>query len=36
MGREQNIIVIKSESNLIVECNKVMKKFYPELFNIFA
>lgn len=31
MSRERNRIIQKRESNPIVECNKIQKKFYPEL-----
>ena len=35
MSREQDRIKKKLEKNPIVECNKIQKKFYPELFKKF-
>ena len=35
MGRERDRIVQKRERNPVVECNKIQKKFYPELFTKF-
>lgn len=35
MNREQQRIRKKLEKNPIVECNKIQKKFYPELFSEF-
>lgn len=35
MSREQERIRRKLENNPIVECNKIQKKFYPELFSMF-
>lgn len=36
MGRERNRIAKRREKNAIVECNKIQKKFYPELFTRFG
>ena len=36
MSREQERIRKKLESNPIVECNKIQKKFCPELFSMFG
>ena len=36
MGRERNRIVKRREKNPIEECNKIQKKFYPELFSRFT
>lgn len=36
MSREQERIRRKLEKNPVVECNKIQKKFYPELFMEFA
>ena len=33
MSRERDRIAKKMEKNPVVECNKIQKKFYPELFN---
>lgn len=35
MSREQARIAKKRENNPIVECNKILKKFYPQLFEQF-
>lgn len=35
MSRERNRIMKKRESNPIAECNKIQKKFYPDLFSKF-
>ena len=35
MSRERNRIIQKREANPIVECNKIQKKFYPELLSKF-
>ena len=35
MSREQERIKKKLEKNPIIECNKIQKKFYPELFSRF-
>lgn len=32
MSREQERAKRKQEKNLIVECNKIQNKYYPELF----
>lgn len=34
MGREQERIRKKLEDNPIIECNKIQRKFYPELFSV--
>jgi hypothetical protein len=31
MSRERNRIIQKRESNPVAECNKIQKRFYPEL-----
>jgi hypothetical protein len=36
MGRERNRIVKRREKNAVVECNKIQRKYYPELFSDFA
>ena len=36
MSREQDRIKKKLEKNLIIECNKIQQKFYPELFKRFT
>ena len=36
MSREQERTRRKLEENPVVECNKVQKKFYPELFQKFS
>ncbi len=36
MSREQDRTRRKLENNPVVECNKIQKKFYPELFTKFA
>ena len=36
MSREQERIKKKLEKNPIIECNKIQKKFYPELFSGFG
>ena len=36
MSREQERIKKKLEKNPIIECNKIQKKFYPELFSMFG
>ena len=36
MSREQERIRKKLEDNPIVECNKIQRKFYPELFSVFG
>ena len=36
MSREQERIRKKLENNPIVECNKIQKKFCPELFSMFG
>ena len=36
MGRERNRIAKQREKNAVVECNKIQKKYYPELFTRFA
>ena len=36
MSREQERIKKKLENNPIVECNKIQRKFYPELFSRFG
>ena len=36
MSREQERIKKKLENNPIVECNKIQKKFCPELFSMFG
>lgn len=36
MSREQERIRKKLENNPVVECNKIQKKFYPELFSMFG
>lgn len=36
MSRECERIAKKMEKNPIVECNKIQKKFYPELFSKFG
>ena len=35
MSRERDRIAKKMEKNPVVECNKIQKKFYPELFKKF-
>ena len=35
MSREQDRIKKQLEKNPIVECNKIQKRFYPELFRRF-
>ena len=35
MGRARERIIRKREANPIEECNKIQKKFYPELFSLF-
>ena len=35
MGRKQERIAKRSEKNEVVECNRIQKKFYPELFERF-
>ena len=35
MGRARERIIRKRETNPIEECNKIQKKFYPELFSLF-
>ena len=36
MSREQERIRKKLENNPVVECNKIQKKFCPELFSMFG
>lgn len=36
MSREQDRIRKKLENNPVVECNKIQKRFYPQLFSKFA
>ena len=36
MGREQDRISRKIEKNPVAECNKIQKKYCPELFHKFA
>ena len=36
MSREEERVRKKLEKNPVVECNKIQKKFYPELFQRFA
>ena len=36
MGRERDRIAKRIEKNPIAECNKIQKKFYPELFSKFG
>lgn len=36
MGRERDRIARRMEKNPVVECNKIQKKFYPELFMKFG
>lgn len=36
MGREQDCITKKQESDPMVECNKIQYKFYPDLFDRFS
>ena len=36
MSREQDRVKKKLEKNLIIECNKIQQKFYPELFKRFT
>lgn len=36
MGREKERIAKRLEKNPVVECNKIQKKFYPELFSKFS
>ena len=36
MSRERERIAKKMEKNPVAECNKIQKKFYPELFSKFA
>ena len=36
MSREEERARKKLEKNPVVECNKIQKKFYPELFQRFA
>ena len=36
MSREQERIRKKLEDNPIVECNKIQRRFYPELFSMFG
>lgn len=35
MGRERNRILKRREKNAVEECNKIQKKYYPELFTKF-
>lgn len=35
MSRERERIVAKLEKNPVAECNKIQRKFYPELFSEF-
>ena len=35
MGRERNRILKRREKNAVEECNKIQKKYYPELFSKF-
>ena len=35
MSRERDRIAKRREKNPIVECNRVQRKFYPELFSKF-
>ena len=32
MSRERDRIIKKREKNAVVECNKIQRQFYPELF----
>ena len=36
MSREQDRIRKKLENNLIVECNKIQNRFFPQLFSMFG
>ena len=36
MGRERNRILKRREKNAVEECNKIQKKYYPELFTEFS
>lgn len=36
MGREQERIAKRLEKNPAAECNRIQKKFYPELFERFG
>lgn len=36
MSREQERVKKKLEKNPIIECNKVQKRFCPELFSLFG
>ena len=36
MSRERDRIIKKREKNAVVECNKIQRQFYPELFSKFG
>ena len=36
MSREQERVRRRLEQNPIVECNRIQRKYYPELFSRFA